>query len=108
MDRLRGWGQATHNGGGQPLSSADSLLVLQPNWLLGCFYRLCAFVLRIKQENEEALISGVLREELLNKVWADRLEQKHILVGCLERLDLLCELRPCIGLDDPPDVASSQ
>lgn len=117
LDRQRNWpnpghSRPNHRNGNmmqdvRMVSYNDSLLVLQPNWLLNCFYRLCSFVLRIKQGNEEALISGVLREELLNKVWADRLEQKNILVGCLERLDLLCELRPCVGLEDPPDVASS-
>ena len=120
LERQRNWPNASNNrsnqcnGNGNAMSDVrmirynDSLLVLQPNWLLNCFYRLCSFVLRIKQGNEEALISGVLREELLNKVWADRLEQKNILVGCLERLDLLCELRPCVGMEDPPDVASSK
>jgi hypothetical protein len=95
-------------GSDQCLGASDWLLVLQPHWLLGCCYRLCAFVLRLRSEHRDALVSGVLREQLLDRCWADRIEQKHVLVGCLERLDLLCELRPYIGQDEPPDVTNSE
>lgn len=90
------------------LDSTDWMLVLQPHWLLGCCYRLCAFVLRLRSEHRDALVSGVLREQLLDRCWADRFEQKHVLVGCLERLDLLCELRPYIGSDETPEITSSR
>ena len=57
----------------------------------------------MNKENENLLVSGVLKEELLNNVWSEQLDQKLVLVGCLEKLDMICELRPGLGIDDQPD-----
>lgn len=88
--------------------SNETLIVLDPIWFINCFYKICDFVLKVNKENENMLVSGVLREELLNNVWSEQLDQKLILVGCLEKLDLICELRSCYGLDDQTDAFQNQ
>lgn len=86
--------------------SNESLIVLDPIWFMNCFYKICDFVLKVNKENENLLVSGVLREELLNNVWSDQQDQKLVLVGCLEKLDIICELRP--ALDDQTDAFNNQ
>lgn len=83
--------------------SNETLIVLDSIWFMNCFYKICDFVLNVNKQNENLLVSGVLKEELLNNVWSEQLDQKLILVGCLEKLDLICELRPCLSIDDPVD-----
>lgn len=84
--------------------SNETLIVLDPIWFMNCFYKICDFVLKVNKENENLLVSGVLREELLNNVWSEQLDQKLVLVGCLEKLDFICELRPCLSIDDTNDA----
>lgn len=83
--------------------SNETLIVLNPIWFMNCFYKICDFVLQVNKENENLLVSGVLKEELLNNVWSEQLDQKLVLVGCLEKLDMICELRPVLSIDDPAD-----
>ena len=88
--------------------SNETLIVLDPIWFMNCFYKICDFVLKVNKENENLLVSGVLKEELLNNVWSEQLDQKLVLVGCLEKLDIICELRACLSLDDQIDSFDNQ
>ena len=69
----------------------------------------------------------IFSENIINEIWSDFVEQKFILLGCLEKLDIICkhlfemqfqwndfqiirnavELRPYIQVEDGPDVTAN-
>jgi hypothetical protein len=65
------------------------IIILDPNWFLQCVYKLCTFV-KTASDDDNAQY-GILSEKLINQIWSDCAEQKFILLGCLEKLDIICE-----------------
>lgn len=63
------------------------IIILDPKWFLQCVYKLCS---SIKNEsNEDYVQFGILNEQLINQTWSDCIEQKYVLLGCLEKLDII-------------------
>ncbi|CAG2111587.1 unnamed protein product, partial [Medioppia subpectinata] len=81
------------------------VIILDPNWFLQCVYKLCSFVKEVPDDDNAQY--GLLSENLINKVWEEYTEQKFILLGCLEKLDIIFELRPYIQIEDAPDVTAN-
>ena len=89
---------------------ADELVILQPVWFAHRLYELCDAVRMTLDNDDDGHVDsryGMLNDDIVNKVWSKWLDHKLALLGCMERLDLACELRLYMGVDEPPDVAAS-
>lgn len=88
--------------------SSDESVILDPHWFMKCLFRLCDAVRIVDGDDNFECRQGMLREEIVNRVWNEVIDHKMLLLGCLEKLDLVCELRPYFGVDhDPPDITAS-
>lgn len=58
-------------------------------------------------DDDDHLASGLISETIINQAWANCMDEKFILLGCLENLDIICELSPYIQLEETPDVAAT-
>ena len=85
----------------------SGIIILDPCWFINCAYKLCKSIKYPIKEDMEAAHCGILNEQILNYVWSECIEQKLLLLGCLEKLDLICELKPYVSLEEAPDVAAT-
>lgn len=83
------------------------IIVLDPIWFVNQVYKLATAVKNTHDDGFNSPQNGILKEEIVKQMLSDCNEQELVLLGCLEKLDILCELRPYIPIEDPPDVAVS-
>uniref|UniRef100_T1K6Y7 Death domain-containing protein n=1 Tax=Tetranychus urticae TaxID=32264 RepID=T1K6Y7_TETUR len=86
-------------------TSNDMLIVLDPVWFANCFYQLCQ-VASSYDSVDCGRLSGILTDDTITEAWKEYLEHKTVLLGCLEKLDIICELNCGLDLDEPPDLTS--
>lgn len=61
----------------------------------------------VANDDDDHLAAGLISETIINQAWASCMDEKFILLGCLENLDIICELSPYIQLEDAPDVGAT-
>ena len=86
------------------------IIILDPNWFVNCVYLLCAYLSNMNGDDDnyqfgvirfvasvslsiEELNRPIYSETIINKAWSDCIDQKFILLGCLENLDIICKHR---------------
>ncbi|XP_072172990.1 uncharacterized protein [Diadema setosum] len=89
-----------YGGPGASDSSLRNTVILRPQWLVDIFRR----VITIKDIDDKWSLlqdawsrldqDGVLQDNLLDHMWEDVLDQKDVLIGLMEKFDLLCERVP--------------
>ncbi|KAL5016538.1 hypothetical protein ScPMuIL_006127 [Solemya velum] len=87
-------------------------VILQPQWLIDIFRKVITGkgdksqwdLLKDKWQVFEDF--GILHESLLNVMWQDYLEQKQVLLGLMEKFDLICERLP--QLSDSETIYSKE
>ncbi|UXI17726.1 exostosin-1 [Sarcoptes scabiei] len=88
------------------------IIILDPKWFIHCVYDLCSYLCKTN-ENEEKLDDednqslGIISENSINNAWIQYIDQKFILLGCLENLDLIYELSPYLPMEDASDIATT-
>lgn len=79
-------------------STLNSIIILQPQWLIDMFERLIdcnAYVSDINEQYAAKLENqGILDERLINEIWQDVGQQIPALLGLLEKFDLICRSVP--------------
>ncbi|RWS25595.1 Neuralized-like protein, partial [Leptotrombidium deliense] len=86
---------------------SETLVILDPLWFVSHFHRLCDTFHEMSSDERESFFSGIFKEELIEKIWINESDHKMLLIGCLERLDIICELCPYVNVEEAPDVAAS-
>ncbi|KAI1290090.1 Protein maternal effect lethal 26 [Halotydeus destructor] len=90
-----------------PQFSSDEIVILDPVWFAKQINLLCNSVRTFDETDNLSCKQGMLKDEILAQLWSQCVENKDILLECLEKLDIVCELRPYMGSDEAPDVAAS-
>ncbi|RWS02006.1 Neuralized-like protein, partial [Dinothrombium tinctorium] len=85
----------------------ETLVILDQMWFMNYFYRICDAFKVMSDEERESFFTGIFKEDIFDKIWKDGKDHKMMLIGCLERLDIICELSPYVGAEEQPDVAAS-
>nr|XP_054764610.1 uncharacterized protein LOC129271251 [Lytechinus pictus] len=97
-----------YGGTGATDTSLRNTVILNPQWLVDIFGRIIA----VKDVNDKLLVDawtkldeyGILQAQLLDHMWHDVVDQKQVLVGLMEKFDLLCERQTTSevpSLDEP-------
>nr|XP_027202434.1 uncharacterized protein LOC113796366 [Dermatophagoides pteronyssinus] len=88
------------------------IIILDPNWFIRCIYDLCSYLCSMKNngagdDDDDNLFLGIISENAINNAWSNIIDQKFILLGCLENLDLICEINPYLPMEDVPDISAT-
>ncbi|XP_030851496.1 uncharacterized protein LOC755988 isoform X2 [Strongylocentrotus purpuratus] len=106
-----------YGGPGASDSSLRNTVILRPQWLVDIFRR----VITIKDIDDKWSLLldawtkldeyGILQDQLLDHMWHDVIDQKEVLVGLMEKFDLLCERQTpseLPGADEPSQGVSGE
>ncbi|XP_053201018.1 uncharacterized protein LOC128386079 [Panonychus citri] len=86
---------------------SEMLIVLDPVWFVNCFYQLCQVAsITPCDPNDSGRITGILTDQVITESWKEFIEHKTVLLGCLEKLDIICELGSGFDLEEVNDMAS--
>ncbi|XP_053395544.1 uncharacterized protein LOC123523775 [Mercenaria mercenaria] len=104
---------------GSGKSAIDNLLrntvILDPQWLVDMFKHVISSTWRpedkwnlIRDKWTRLVEFGVLEETLLETLWHEALDQKMLLLGLLEKFDLVCQRLPSVAESQAADYTSNR